>query len=138
MPSVLDEEGLLSPIVGRSFPIETQQRMLCYLLIQCFREDQDFEEMMTYIRHMIKNLLNSLETFVPRLLFAETSPRWRLEKGHHKEVKNFIEKVAQGYGILGNNSIETGSEAEFVHASSVSTVPVINAGNDSCQENCLN
>lgn len=103
-----DTEKLLSSIVDGVYTVEKQKRILCYLLARCFRQDQDVNEMIVDIRHIMENVVEKLE---PRLiLFGNGAPRWRLSSDRHKKMRRFIKKMAQSYRIHGD--ISTDDEAE--------------------------
>jgi len=130
-PPEQDGEGLVSPIVGRAFPVEAQIRMLCYLLAQCFHEDQTVKEM---IKEIEAELGAVVETLVPklRLVDLETPRRRTLQKDDHEKVRKFVETLARAYQILPDDSVDNDLdwEDDFVHISTVSTEPLTPSGND--------
>jgi hypothetical protein len=79
-----------SPINAGEF---TQRRALCYMLVQCFRKDQGFKEIIRAIGETIEDILGNLE---PRTV---GSPCRRLSKEHDDEVRQFIRKMAHAYRI---------------------------------------
>jgi hypothetical protein len=105
------ERGLLSPIVSEAFDLDKQLRVLCYLLAQCFREDQGVDEMIDGIRRMLDNVMESME---PKMLLfqsgTESAPRRKLSSDHHNEVREFIKKMAYSYRIL--NDISTDEDTQ--------------------------
>ena len=101
--AVQEEQGLLSPIISQSFDLDELLRILCYLLTQCFREDQEIDEMVDAIRRMLHNVMEVTKTkTTPVQKEAEEAPRRKLLTQHHREVREFIEKMWQSYFALGD------------------------------------
>jgi hypothetical protein len=118
------EQGLLSPIVSEAFDLHNQLRVLCYLLAQCFREDQGVDEMVDDIRQMLDDVMETME---PKMVLfqspMESAPRRELSRDHHNEVREFIKKMAYSYRILNDisNDVNTQSDGESVENSRVVT-----------------
>jgi hypothetical protein len=118
------EQGLLSPIVSEAFDLDKQLRVLCYLLAQCFREDQGVDEMVDGIRQMLDDVMKIME---PKMVLfqsrTESAPRRKLSRDHHNEVREFIKKMAYSYRILNDIStdVDTQSDGESVEDSRVVT-----------------
>ena len=105
------EQGLLSPIVSEAFDLDKQLRVLCYLLAQCFREDQAVDEMIDSVRRILDDVMGSMEPNM--LLFrsgTESAPRRKLSSDHHNEVREFIKKMAYSYRLL--NDISTDEDTQ--------------------------
>jgi uncharacterized protein YcgL (UPF0745 family) len=129
-PPEQDEQGLLSQVVSRAFPVEAQIRMLCYLAAQCFRQNQTVKEMINEIEATLQDVVDTLK---PKLLVDTTiAPRRKLEKEDHEKVRKFVKKLAQAYHILpdGSTDNELDSEDDFVYISAMSTAPLTPSGND--------
>ena len=109
------EQGLLSSIVSQAFDLDKQLRVLCYLLAQCFREDQGVNEMIDGIRQMLDDVMQTME---PKMdLFqsgTKSSPRRKLSSDHHNEVREFIKIMAYSYRIL--NDISTDEDTQIVES----------------------
>jgi hypothetical protein len=123
------KQGILGPIISRAFDLDRQLRILCYLLVQCFREDQGVNEMIDATRRMLDDVMEKLE---PKMIFVhegtESAPLRKILSEHHKEVREFIKKMAYSYRILSDistdedaNNLE--SEGESIEDSRVVSNP---------------
>jgi hypothetical protein len=82
------------------------------LLIQCFHEDQEIEEIIDGIRSMLGSVMGNVKAESFRADSKRgKSPRRRIASEHQNEIKKFIETMAYHYGLLGGDHFDSADEA---------------------------
>jgi glucose-6-phosphate-specific signal transduction histidine kinase len=99
--------------MSQTFDVDSQFRILVYMLVQCFGIHQGVEDMIDATRRMLADVMKKLEPKMPlAYIDEESAPRRRIPSAYHKEIRQFVAAMAKSYRIVGHISDTSDLESD--------------------------